>query len=346
MRTQRTPGSWRARLEKLIRPPRVLRPTRAGWFFFMIIFAVGFAALNTGNNLLYLVLSLLLAFLVLSGFLSEWALRGIRIQRRLPREVYAGQDNPVQLEIHNRQARTSSFAIEVEDRVFSDTARHEGRWEYVEEGDVAGRVFALHIAAGERETRRYSLRPNARGHLVFAGFRVSTRFPFGLFTKSLVIEAPEEALVFPQVEPTTAGRPNSSVQHTGQARAVDVPVGASAAQLREFAEGDSMRRVAWRPSLRRGSLYVRQGEEERHAEIEVQLATGHTAEREPRGFEVSVRRAAAEVVVHLAEGTSVALRTDSDYLASGSGDRQRRQLLAFLALVQPDAVARREVRAS
>ena len=54
----------------------MLRPTRAGWLFFVIIFGVGFAALNTGNNLLYLVLALMLSFLVLSGLLSESALRG------------------------------------------------------------------------------------------------------------------------------------------------------------------------------------------------------------------------------------------------------------------------------
>ncbi|MBW2401796.1 MAG: DUF58 domain-containing protein, partial [Deltaproteobacteria bacterium] len=47
----------------------------------MLTFGVGFAALNTGNNLLYLVLSLMLAFLVLSGVMSESALRGIRVRR-------------------------------------------------------------------------------------------------------------------------------------------------------------------------------------------------------------------------------------------------------------------------
>ena len=66
-----------------------LRPTRAGWSFFAITLGVGFAALNTGNNLLYLVLSLMLAFLVLSGFLSESALRGLEIERVLPRDLHS-----------------------------------------------------------------------------------------------------------------------------------------------------------------------------------------------------------------------------------------------------------------
>ena len=79
------------RLSRWLRPPRTLRPTRAGWIFFALTFGVGFAALNTGNNLLYLVLSLMLAFLVLSGVFSESTLRGIRVRRRLPREFFAGR---------------------------------------------------------------------------------------------------------------------------------------------------------------------------------------------------------------------------------------------------------------
>jgi len=104
------------RVGRWLRPPRKLRPTRAGWWFFVLIFGVGFAALNTGNNLLYLVLSLMLAFLVLSGVLSESALRGISVRRRLPRELFAEAFCSVGLEITNRQQRVPSFAIVVEDR--------------------------------------------------------------------------------------------------------------------------------------------------------------------------------------------------------------------------------------
>ena len=81
-------SEMRARVRRWMEPPRKLRPTRAGWVFFLLLFGVGFAALNTGNNLLYLVLSFLLAFLTLSGVLSESALRGIEVRRRLPGELF------------------------------------------------------------------------------------------------------------------------------------------------------------------------------------------------------------------------------------------------------------------
>ncbi len=144
--------SLRARLRRATRMPRQLRPTRAGWLFFGLVFGIGFAALNTGNNLLYLVLSMLLAFLVLSGVLSEAALRGIRVERRLPFEWVAGRSARVVLEISNAQRRSWAQAIVVEDhgRAPADTADR-----------ALGSVFALRIEPGKVETRSYRFQPDA-----------------------------------------------------------------------------------------------------------------------------------------------------------------------------------------
>lgn len=49
---------------------RHLRFTREGKYFVALTFGIGFAAINTGNNLLYLVLGMLLALIVGSGVLS------------------------------------------------------------------------------------------------------------------------------------------------------------------------------------------------------------------------------------------------------------------------------------
>ncbi|MCZ6465571.1 MAG: hypothetical protein O7A09_14670, partial [Proteobacteria bacterium] len=195
---QRSRPPLKVRLQRLLRPPRILRPTRAGWCFFVVIFAVAFAALNTGNNLLYLVLSLMLAFLVLSGVLSESALRGIEVRRRLPRELFAQTDNSVVLEIHNAQRRVPAFAVVIEDRWV--TVPREQPWER-DTTAAAGRTFALRIEPGGSEVRRYRLHPEKRGRLKFAEFRVSTRCPFGLFLKSREILDEEEILVYPALEP-------------------------------------------------------------------------------------------------------------------------------------------------
>jgi len=314
----------RSRLRRWLKPPRRLRPTRAGWCFFLLTFGVGFAALNTGNNLLYLVLALMLAFLVLSGLLSEAALRGIRVKRRVPREIFAEREARVALEIRNDQSRVAAFAIVVEDRVLGADGAAES----------AGRCFALRVAPGDRETRSYPLCAERRGPLVFQGFVVFTRFPFGLFSKSLEIEDEETALVYPALDPLPLSDAPGAVARRGEATSRQVAGdSAVAAGLRDYSPGDPRRRIHWRASLRAGHLLVRDLESEQDVEVEVRLRT--EGERPGDPFEGLVRRAASEVVCLLEAGRRVALRAGDHRFEADAGAAHRASLLCFLARVQP-----------
>jgi uncharacterized protein (DUF58 family) len=306
-----------------LRPPRRLSPTRAGWCFFALTFGVGFAALNTGNNLLYLVLSLMLAFLVLSGVLSESALRGVVVRRRVPRELFAERDAWVTIEIHNRQRRWVAYSLVVEDRWIGADAREH----------AAGRCFALRILPGGCEERSYRMQPAQRGELAFAGFVVSTRFPFGLFSKSRAFAAKETALVFPAIDPVAIPPDFGGVRDAGEGVSGPRGRGSEVGGVREYARGDAPRRIAWRTSLRARSLWVREVESEHQGEVEVRLRTaGRPADS---GFERDVRGSASEVFALLDRGLRVGLRTDRDHLQPDAGMAQRARLLGFLARVAP-----------
>jgi uncharacterized protein (DUF58 family) len=318
---RRRPQAVFTRIRRWLQPPRRLRPTRAGWTFFALTFGVGFAALNTGNNLLYLVLALMLAFLVLSGVLSESALRGIAVRRRLPAEWFAGSPARVALEIHNGQRRAAAFAVVVEDRV-ADAAL----------GDRAsGRCVALRIAPGASEVRSYAYAPERRGPLAFEGFVISTRFPFGLFSKSRVLEAAEEALVFPAVARVATPEEDGAAAFSGEQPhprdgAADVADG-----LRERQPSDPARRIHWRASARARRLLVRRRSAEEHAELEVRLEPCEPGE----AFERRVSRAASEALAGLESGRRVALRAGDVRIAPAAGPRQRAALLSFLARIEP-----------
>jgi len=285
---------------------------------------VGFAAMNTGNNLLYLVLSLMLGFLVLSGVMSESALRGIRVRRRLPRELYAGTATSVGLEITNELRRVPAFAVVVEDRV-SETG-HPSR--------PAGRAFALRVDPGKTEVRSYQFTPQQRGRLAFTEFRVFTRFPFGLFSKSLTIPAPAESLAYPSVE-IVAFPPRRGIERDG-AHPMAAPDGGgtSAVGLREFGHGDSVRRIHWRSSLRHNELYVLEIDTERDSEFEVRLRTEDATVGRP--FEERVSWAASEVCALIDADHRVSLATDRQRFDADRGARHRAELLTFLALVEPN----------
>lgn len=320
------PGSALKRRTRL-RPPRSLRATRAGWCFIAIIFGVGFAALNTGNNLLYLVLAMMLAFLVLSGLLSESSLRGIRIERRLPRELYARADNRVVLRIRNNLRRVASFALSVEDLL-----------ETADGPDSAGRCFALRVEPRGASDQSYAFRPDHRGDVHFDRVRVSTRFPFGLFIKSVELELPESALVYPGLQRVgtrhdVIGADDASHSIEGAAKRGDDIAG-----LREFEPGDSVARVHWRRSQRVGRLVVGEREGEASGEIEVLLSLDGDASHSVHESRISL--AASEAVTHLERGLRVGLSAPNLRIPPSSGPAHRREILTVLARLDPTALLR------
>lgn len=310
-----------------LRPPRALRATRAGWCFIAIVFGVGFAALNTGNNLLYLVLAMMLAFLVLSGLLSESSLRGLRVERRLPSALHARTEQRVTLRLHNDQARAPAFAISVDDLIEAP------------EGPVAaGRCFALRIAPGGCADRQYVFAPERRGDLRFDRVRASTRFPFGLFVKSLEIELPEDALVYPEVW-TTPRRPGDpAVRPQPEAVEAGPQPGDDVAGLREYAPGDGLGRVHWRRSARAGRLLVGEREGEASGALEVRLALDPGASA--NAHEERIAEAASEAITHLDAGLRVGLVGPGLRIPRGAGAAHRRELLTVLARLDPGTLLR------
>ncbi len=53
--------------------------TRAGALYATVVLLIGIAALNTGNNLLYIVVAAMLAAIVVSGIASALCLRGLEL---------------------------------------------------------------------------------------------------------------------------------------------------------------------------------------------------------------------------------------------------------------------------
>jgi len=157
--------------------------------FLLVTLGVGVAAVNTGNNLLYLVLGLLLSMIVLSGILSEVVLRRVRVRRRLPRRAFAGAPCLVELEVTNDKTRAPSYSVELQD-VLDDG-----------DAELKGRCYLLKVAPSETASGGYQLVPARRGVLRLGGVRVRTKYPFGLFDKWRVLPLEDELLVYPALAP-------------------------------------------------------------------------------------------------------------------------------------------------
>lgn len=106
------PGSARERWRKSLRK---LRFTRDGVFYVVFTLGVGLAALNTGNNLLFLILGLLLSVIIISGILAESALRGVSVTRRIERDPVAEEPFLVTYRLTNHKRAWPSLALTVEE---------------------------------------------------------------------------------------------------------------------------------------------------------------------------------------------------------------------------------------
>src|SRR5512146_175068 len=84
--------------------------TRTGLIYIGITLVLGLAGLNTGNNLLWIVVAAMLAAIVVSGLASALVLRGLELDVHTPDHAFAGRPR---LARHNRQRLLPSFSVSV-----------------------------------------------------------------------------------------------------------------------------------------------------------------------------------------------------------------------------------------
>ncbi len=225
---------------------RHLRFTREGRVFVFVTFGLGFAAVNTGTNLMYLVFGFMLSLIVLSGILSEHVLRGLRVERRLPSRAFAGQPALIEIQTLNSKERLVSYSVEIEDQAVAELNDR--------------RCYFLKIAPGATQSATYRRVPKKRGIMRFSSFRVSTRFPFSLFEKWREFDTEAELLVFPELRTTRL--PEGLSRDEGHERGVSKGRGTETRELRDYREGDEVRSIHWRRSAAMGKPVVREFERE------------------------------------------------------------------------------------
>jgi len=295
---------------------RRLTFTRLGRWYVALTICIGLAAINTGNNLLFLVLGLLLSSIVVSGILSETSLRAVRVERRLPASATVGAPALIGLVARNGKPRAPSFGLDL---------REKG-------GEVSGRGLVLLVGAGASEEVSYRFTPERRGVYRFEQLEVATRAPFGLFEKSRPLDAPGELIVFPRRIAPPAAQPRTLARE-GE-RPTSLPGhGLEMHALRDHRPGEDVRSIHWRTSARAGKLIGVDREQERRRKVCVVL--DHRIEP-GAALEAAVERAAAVFERELDAGADVGLALCGQALPAASGEPHRLAGLTLLALLRGD----------
>src|SRR3712207_6499889 len=95
--------------------------TKGGLVFLSVLGVVAFAAWNTGNNLLFLVFSLLLSTIFVAWAAARTSLRDMVVKARFPDHIFAGEPAPVIVTLRNAKRFFPSFSVLVEARGPNET---------------------------------------------------------------------------------------------------------------------------------------------------------------------------------------------------------------------------------
>ncbi len=309
------------RFFRWLRPPRRLRFTKEGRYFVAITIGIGLAAINTGNNLLYLLLGWLLSSIVASGVLSDLTMRALKVSRRAPGNIFANRPFLMEIAVENKKNRLASYSIEIEDMV-------DGR-------PLDKKCYFLKIPQGRTQRTSYRHTFPRRGVYELHGFRIATKFPFALFRKSRDVDQVDEVLVFPEVYPVPPPRPRA--RYLGETQVQKIGRRGEFFGLREYRDGDDRRAIHWRSSARTGKLLVREYEEEAQQRATILLDNAlpeNPDEDTVDALERAISFAASLTNTYIGMGYAVRFISRGVHLPFSAGPAQLSRVLRELALLE------------
>ena len=299
---------------------RSIRLTPEGTRFILLTLAVGVAALNTGNNLLYLLLAMMLSLIVMSGILSEQCLRHLTVRRRMPAHIFAGRQATAAMSIANRKLRLPTFSLRVMD--------------VVKRGTVDRGIHFLHLPPHASVTRPYSILFARRGRHRIEGIKLLTRFPFGLFIKATMLPLESDLVVYPDPKPLSEGLVHELVALGQDHAMLRRGQGVGLYNLREYMPGDDSRTIHWKTSARQAHLIVRETEVEDQRQVTLALPTAGPENR-PDAFEQAVVLVASLAAYFQERAFAVRLLVGDEDVPHGAGEMHLYRILRALALCRP-----------
>jgi uncharacterized protein DUF58 len=229
--------------------------TREGLVYIAGIFVVGAAAVNTGNNLLFMVLACLLAGLLISGLLSRVVLGGVDVRLELPEHIFAQRTILAVAEVHNTKQMAPSFSISL---VSDDASKDKKSATANPVPQILERpVYFPHIPHRQTVRQNIELTFPRRGVYRQDALGLRTRFPFGFLQKTRRINSTIEAVVYPRIQPTEEFYEILPLV-SGELESYQRGRGNDLYAIRDYQFNDSARHVDWKASARTGALQVKE----------------------------------------------------------------------------------------
>src|SRR5438270_5188359 len=295
--------------------------TKEGAVYIVLIIVLGIAALNTNNNLLFVIVSAMLSAIGISGVCSWMMMREMELEISLPQHVFAKRSVMGRITLRNGRRWTPSFSMRVvnpkkvkhepsmrwEKTIFGFPAKRSPAEQWIRVPDLAlrrvpaspespgifsGSVYFPFIKAGSAASADVELNFPKRGRHVQDDLGLSTRFPFSFLTKTKRVPLQRELVVYPSVDatedffdvlPLIAGEFEAFVRGRGY----------DLYRIREYLPEDSARNVDWKATAKTGALKVREFTREDERKLRIVFDNPASGVVSDRAYESGVQMEAS-----------------------------------------------------
>ncbi len=275
---------------------------------------VAMAALNTGNNLIYLLTALMLSLGILDVAAGWFNLRKISGDVDVAEPVYAEEELSVTFRFLNERKHGASFLVKLIDSAAGLSATAPG----IEPDSMA-------VVRSQAVFRR-------RGQICLSEMKLISGYPFGFYQNSRNVNNPKTFLVYPRlmdVRSLLEGARGMTADG-----ALPHPAGEDFTDIRPYREGDPMRDIHWKATAKSGNLMVKEFRAGISRQVTVALDSG--VEAEPETLEKGISLAASLVDLFFSDGIPVRLLTSGAVSVPARSREQFYHIMDMLALLQPE----------
>ena len=206
--------------------------------YIAITLLFGFAAVNTGNNLIFLIVAALLAFMSVSGILGWQNIQRLKVRVDFPDENYCGRETLATIRLENGKRHFPSFLLKV---------------------TVLGEpVFFDLLGCGEegRDSFIYCFRE--RGEQVITVAEISSPFPINFFIRSRWTSVQRSVVVFPAPLPCSLPAGHHGRGQSGALLASAKGFDGEVTKIADYSGVEPLKLVHWRLSAKYGELKVKE----------------------------------------------------------------------------------------
>ncbi len=197
------------------------------------------SAVNTGNNLLYMIVSAMLAFMGVSGFAGKLNISSLDLEIKLLNEIYAREEGVLKIKIKNRKKFFPSFILSLE---------------------LYGKNILIPFIDSRSEITKYvTVSFSERGIHRLEDVYVCSVFPFNFFRRCSFIKVNTAFYVFPRPEkPSEIFDYKKFQKKKGETSFNKIGYEGDIISIREYRSGDPLKYIHWKASAKTGKLKTKE----------------------------------------------------------------------------------------